>query len=103
MDYNAGMDEKQKRIAKLTTIVSVILIFIALVALIYNIIALTVDNGRKADLERQSAALQEQIDNLDDEIEYRNTKDFVERYARDRLNMKYPDEEIYETDGSDEQ
>ena len=97
------MTDKQKKIARICTVTGVILVFIALVALIVNIITLSVKSAQKADLERRSAELQEQIDNLQDDLEYRNTKEFVERYARDHFNMIYPDEVVYEPTDKEEE
>lgn len=90
------MNEKQQKIAKLFTVMGIILMFIAVVALIYNIISLAVLNGRKASMERYSQELQAQIDDKSEEIDYKSSKDYVERFARDYLNMKYKDEGVYE-------
>lgn len=90
------MTEKQQKIAKLFTVVGVVLMLIAVIALIYNIVTLAVLNGRKSSMEKYSQELQTQIENSGEEINYKSSKDFVEKYARDYLNMKYKDEGVYE-------
>lgn len=93
--YNLFMTEKQKRIAKLFTVVGVILMLIAIVALVWNIVTLAVRNSHKSRLEETSRQLQAVIDGNEEDIDYKSSKEFVEKYARDYLNMKYPDETVY--------
>lgn len=90
------MTEKQKKITALITVTGVCLLLISLIALIYNIVSLATLSSKRAALEERSAYLQSVIEGNVDEIEYRSTREYIEKYARDYLNMKYEDEEVYE-------
>ncbi len=90
------MTEKQKKITAIITVTAIVLLLISVVALVYNLISLGVLEARKAELEARSAELQAFIEDNENEIEYKSTSDYIEKYARDYLNMKYEDEEVYE-------
>lgn len=90
------MTDKQKKITAIITVTGVCLLLICAIALIYNIVSLATLSAKKAELEERSAQLQAVIDGNADEIEYRGTREYIEKYARDYLNMKYEDEEVYE-------
>ncbi len=56
---------------------------------------------KKADLEESANIVQEQIDEekeraleLEEEKEYRKTREFIEKMARERLGLFYPDEKV---------
>ncbi len=96
MFYNVLMTEKQKKITAICTIAGILLLLVSVVALIYNLVSLGMVNARRAELEQRSAELQALIESNDDEIAYRSTAEFIEKYAREYLNMKYEDEEVYQ-------
>ena len=61
---------------------------------------------KKADLEESARIVQEQIDEemerakeLEEEKEYRKTREFIEKIARERLGLFYPDETVLKPDG----
>ena len=91
-----GMTDKQKKTATVITVAAVILLLIALVALVYNLISLGTLSARRAELEARQAELQQIINENEEEIAYRGSWEYIEKYARDHLNMKYEDEEVYE-------
>lgn len=90
------MTEKQKKIAMIVTITGVVLLLITLIALVYNLISIGVMSSERARLEAESANLQAVIAGNEEEIEYRDTWEYIEKYARDYLNMKFEDEEVYQ-------
>lgn len=90
------MTDKQKKITAIITVTGVCLLLISVIALIYNIVSLATLSARRAELEARSEQLQAVIDGNVSEIEYRSTREYIEKYARDYLNMKYEDEEVYE-------
>ena len=56
---------------------------------------------KKEDLEESARIVQEEIDEerarseeLEEEKEYRKTREFIEKIARERLGLFYPDEKI---------
>ena len=61
---------------------------------------------KKTDLEESARIVQEQIDEeleraqeLEKEKEYRKTREFIEKIARERLGLFYPDEKVLKPDG----
>lgn len=92
------MTKKQRQITTICTATGILLLLIAVIALVYNLISLAVLNGRRAELEQKSAELQRIIDGNEVEIEYRNTAEYIEKYAREYLNMKYEDEGVWEAE-----
>lgn len=91
------INERLRNILLVTTVAAVIIMVLAVVALCYNIISITQLSEKKASLERESARLTKIIEENEDEIEYRQSSEFIESYARDYLGMKYEDEEVYES------
>lgn len=63
-------------------------------------------NHKKAELEESTRIIQEQIDEeleraeeLKEEEAYRKTREFIEKMARERLGLFYPDEKVLKPDG----
>lgn len=81
------MTEKQKSIAKLLTVSGIVLAVIVIVALVYNIVTLVNLNTRKSEIQYQVTELTEIVAGNKQLIDYRSDADYIERYARDYLNM----------------
>lgn len=92
------MTDKQKKITTIITVSGVLVLLIAVISLIINIAMLVGLSTKQAELEKKSVELAEVIENNDEEINYRASADYIEKYARDYLNMKYADEEVYEAE-----
>ena len=76
-------------------IVPAAFIVLLLVALITNLVRLAGSNSRKAELEAQLAALDRQIEENNSIIDYRQSEEYVDAYAREYLNMIGRDEEAF--------
>ena len=75
--------------------VSLALLFILLViALIVNLVKLGAVNDRKQSLTEQNARLEKLIESNDSMIEYCNSAEFVEEFAREYLDMVYRGETV---------
>ena len=81
------LTEKQKNIARLLTVSGIILAIIVIISLVYNVVTLVNLGDRKANLETEISRLGTVVENNDETIEYRSSDDYVERYAREYLNM----------------
>lgn len=88
-------EEKRIRILQLVTVAAVVLFVLLLVALITNLVRLAGSNSRKAELEAQLAALDRQIEENNSIIDYRQSEEYVDAYAREYLNMIGRDEEAF--------
>lgn len=88
-------EEKRIRILQLVTVAAVVLFVLLLVALITNLVRLAGSNSRKAELEAQLAALDRQIEENNSIINYRQSEEYVDAYAREYLNMIGRDEEAF--------
>ena len=76
-------------------VAAVVLFVLLLVALITNLVRLAGSNSRKAELEAQLAALDRQIEENNSIIDYRQSEEYVDAYAREYLNMIGRDEEAF--------
>lgn len=81
------MTEKQKSIAKLLTVSGIVIAVIVIIALVYNIVSLVNLNTRKNEITAQVQQLTAVAEDNQQLIEYRGEADYIERYARDYLNM----------------
>ena len=88
-------EEKRIRILQLITVAAVVLFVLLLVALITNLVRLAGSNSRKAELEAQLAALDRQIEENNSIIDYRQSEEYVDAYAREYLNMIGRDDEAF--------
>ena len=64
-----------------------LLFVMLLIALIVNLVRLSAVRERKAALDAQNAKLEQLIQKNDDMIEYCNSTEFIEEYAREYLDM----------------
>ena len=76
-----------KAVIKLVGAALALLFVLLVIALIINLVRLGAANDRKEALQAQNARLQQLIDKNDDMIEYCNSNEFVEEYAREYLDM----------------
>lgn len=86
--------EKQSLI-KILTASAITLIVILSVSLIVNVVKLTRLNKRKAELAASIADVERRIAENDDVIDYISTDEYIDRYAREYLNMTGEDEEAF--------
>ena len=80
-----------KTVIKIIVASLAVLLILLIVALIVN---LSAANKRKADLAKQSAYLDTLINENGAMIDYCQTPEFIEDYAREYLDMIYRDEII---------
>lgn len=92
------MTAKQRKITVICTVTGVIVLLIALIALIYNLVSIGTLSSRRGELEARSEQLAAAIANNEEEFEYMQSNEYIEKYAREHLNMKYEDEEVYVPD-----
>ena len=88
------MTEKEKIRHIQTIIVSacVVLALLLLIGLVSNIVSLASKNSRIEKIEAQIEALDREIRENDEEIEYRNTEKYREKYVRELLEMQKSNE-----------
>jgi len=89
------MDDKQKKIYQAVTVTAVILLFFLIFVLIYQLLSISHRNNLNKKLEIQIKELEKQQAELDDEISYRTSQWYVEKYAREKLGLAYKNEKIY--------
>ena len=80
---------------KIITIASIVLLVLLFIALVINVIKLSSLNNRKAELQTKLAEIERQIDENTDTIDYLGTDDYIDRYAREYLNMNGEGEEAF--------
>ena len=92
--YNMGMSNftSNKTVIKIIVASLAVLLILLIVALIVNLVKLSAANKRKADLAKQSAYLDTLINENGAMIDYCQTPEFIEDYARDYLDMIYRNE-----------
>lgn len=83
-----------KAIIKLVGAALALLFVLLVIALIINLVRLGAANDRKEALQAQNAKLAQLIEKNDNLIEYCNSNEFVEEYAREYLEMKMRGETV---------
>ncbi len=90
------MTEKQLYFrVKAVTVAAVTLICSLLLYILIQCITLSNLSAAKVRLEGELAALNEQADTIEEEIAYRNSRTYIEQYARENLGLGYDDESKY--------
>ena len=89
------MTDKQKRIYQAVTVSAVILLFFLLIFLIFQLLSISHRKNLNKRLEAQIEQLEKQQVTLDDEISYRSSVWYVEKYARENLGLSKKGEKIY--------
>ena len=103
MAESSGQARRHKKSKKRQAMIIGLITLVAVIAMGLYIVHL---QHKKADLEESARIVQEQIDEelerakeLEEEKEYRKTREFIEKIARERLGLFYPDEQVLKPDG----
>ncbi len=86
--------EKQKRLIIATTVGAVLLLVVLLCVMIFQIISLAVNNGKKSELKENIARLEQLIESADQSIEVRSERWWIEQRLRE-LGYVYPGDSEY--------
>lgn len=90
------MTEKQLYTkVKIITVTCVAFVVVLLVFILFQCVSLANLNSSKEKLESRLAEYNRQVQSLEDEIEYRNSRTYIEQYARENLGYCYSDEYKY--------
>ena len=80
---------------KTLTVSAIVFIAVLFVALIINVVKLASLNNRKEELTQKLAQVESQIEQNNSLIDYVSTDEYIDRYAREYLNMTGKDEEAF--------
>ena len=80
---------------KTLTVSAIVFIAVLLTALVINIVKLSTLNSKKEALTQRLSTVESQIKENDEIIEYISTDEYIDRYAREYLNMTGADEEAF--------
>lgn len=83
---------KRNKIIVMVTVFAVIFFVLLMSALITNLVKMAALNSRKEQLKAELERVQTQIEQSEEEINYRKTDEFVDAYAREYLGMIGKDE-----------
>ena len=75
-------EEKRKRLVGASTAMSVIMLFILVIVLAYQMITMSVKRNRRDELEAEIVRLTQEIENAEDDIELWQQKWKIEERAR---------------------
>ena len=88
------MDSKVK-VIKILTVSAVILIFLLAISLVINLVKLANASTTEAKLKAQLDELDKKIEQNDATISELESTEWLDRYAREHLNMKGRNEEAF--------
>ncbi len=91
-------NQNNKTVMKIVIAGLSVLLALFIVALIINLVRLSAANGRRDELAAQSEMLDALIDDNNARIDYYQTAEFIEQYAREYLDMVYRGEIIIEVE-----
>ena len=80
---------------KAITISAVVFLLLLIIALVINIVRLSTLNLKKAELTQKLDQIERQIQANDATIDYIGNDDYIDRYAREYLNMQGRDEQAF--------
>lgn len=86
---------EKNKILRIITVSAIIIISLLVIALIINIVKLSKVNAKKAKLEQELAQIERQIERNNDEIDCISSDAYIDRYAREYLNMQGKDEQAF--------
>lgn len=91
------MYAKDKKTEQRTIIIVACVIFavLLLIAMIYNLVKLSATASKKNDLQNKLAKLETEIARLEKEIEEKSDTYYIDKYAREYLDMVGKDETVY--------
>jgi cell division protein FtsB len=84
---------------KMISIVLVVILFVSGSVLTKNIWDSYKKIERLGETEKKEHALKKETEELREELEYRNSKDFIEKEARNKLGLSKKGEAIYVIEG----
>lgn len=87
--------ENKARIYKIVTIAIMVFIVLLVAAMVINLIKLGKVNSREKALAAELAEYDRLIQAQEDEIAYKSTQEYIDRYAREYLNMIGKDEDAF--------
>ena len=86
--------QTNKTVIKIAVAAGAVLLVLLIIALIVNLVRLSAANSRREALEAQNARLEQLIGENDDMINYCQSSEFIDTYAREYLDMVYRDETV---------
>lgn len=87
--------QKLKHIVKLSTVIITLVIILFAFIITYQVIKINVLSNRVAELDRQSASLSAQADNLQHGIELNQTSSYIEQQAREYYGLAQEGDQLY--------
>ncbi len=84
-----------KKLMRILTVSAIVFITLLAIALIINIVKLSNVNRRKAELTDELAQIERRINEINSESERISSDAYVDRYAREYLNMQGKDEQAF--------
>lgn len=91
-------DSTNKTVIKIVVSALAALFVLLIIALIINLVKLSAVNDRRDRLKAQSERLDEVIDSNGKMLDYVESPEFIESYAREYLDMIYRDEIVIDVD-----
>lgn len=85
----------KRKLYRNVTILATCLAVILVLTLVVQLITLSVANAKTKELEEKAAFLAGEIESINDEIEYKNSLMFIEKYAREQLGLHGEDDIIF--------
>lgn len=87
--------ENKTRVYKIATVAIMVFIVLLVAAMVINLIKLGKVNSREKALAAELAKYDQLIQAQEDEIAYKSTQEYIDRYAREYLNMMGKDEDAF--------
>ena len=87
--------ENKRQFVKILSVSFIILIALILFSICFNLVKGISLKSQKQALQSQLNSLQATIEQNKAEIEYKQSADYTDRYAREYLDMNSEDEKIY--------
>ena len=93
-------EKKLQNTIQILTVLAVILVVILLAVILLQTVQLRVIEEKRERLTAAISALEAETDSILSEIENRKTEAFVEKYARENLNMIKKGEIVFRPNGT---
>ena len=87
------LTSKRKQLA---TIAAFSLLCVMLIALIITLISIASLKSRRQELLQKLLEIEQAQEQAEAELEFRKSPDYIEKYAREKLNMIEKNEKVYE-------
>ena len=95
MAQQVKVKKKSKLLSRLVLAATLVFIAYAVFVIVSNFSEVRSQRQKIADVKQQQALQQEENDELSAMIGADDKTEYVERVARDKLNMVYSDEQVY--------